>query len=82
MGKYLANSDLNKIESIDPIEYIKVRKILVGKTLANGSHFAKFANIFPRRIIALYGNRCKIGAIPKSIIGNFQSIIDSGLLGE
>ena len=31
------------------------RKILVGKTLANDNQFAKFANIFPRPIIALYG---------------------------
>ena len=38
-----------------PIEYIRVGKISVGKTLANGCQFAKFANIFPRHIIALYG---------------------------
>ena len=34
-----------------------VRKILVGKTLANDSQFAKFANIFPRPIIALHGTQ-------------------------
>ena len=38
-----------------PIEYIRVGKISVGKTLANGCQFAKFANIFLRHIIALYG---------------------------
>ena len=42
-GKIMANLDL-----------IVASKILVGKILANGSEFAKFANIFPRRIIALY----------------------------
>ena len=38
-----------------PIEYIRVGKISVGKTLANGCQFAKLANIFSRHIIALYG---------------------------
>ena len=34
---------------------LRVGKTLVGKTLANDSQFAKFANIFPHLIIVLYG---------------------------
>ena len=39
---------------------LRVRKILVGKILANDSQFAKFANIFPHPIIALYGMMLEI----------------------
>ena len=34
---------------------IRIRKILVGKTLVNGCQFTKFTNISPQCIIALYG---------------------------
>ena len=45
MGKYLANLDLL-------VKTLSGKQVLLGKILANGS---QFANIFPRRIIALYG---------------------------
>ena len=61
-GKILVNTFISKdylVVNLDlRVKILKVgKKVLASKILANGSRFTKLANIFPRCIIALYGNR-------------------------